>query len=65
MNDNLVSWEGPQHLYATDLLNALMILMSNAAKEGLDRTDEDGLIYNWDFWAGECAKALNVQKVVD
>ncbi len=64
MNDNLVNWEGPQHLFATNLLNDLMVLLDNAAKEGLDRTDEDGLIYNWAFWSNECAKALNVQKIL-
>lgn len=62
MNDNIDA-EGPKHLFATDLLNSLMILMDNAAKEGLDRRDEDGLIYDWDYWSGECAKALGVKKI--
>lgn len=62
MNDNM-EWDGPNHLFATNLLNDLMVLMSNAAKEGLDRRDDEGLIYNWAFWSNECAKALNVRKV--
>jgi hypothetical protein len=40
-----------------------MILMDNAAKEGLDRSDDEGLIYDWAFWSGECAKALGVKKI--
>jgi hypothetical protein len=62
MNDNLDP-DGPRHLFAMDLLNSLMILMDNAAKEGLDRRDDDGLIYDWAFWSGECAKALGVRKI--
>jgi hypothetical protein len=62
MNDNLEP-DGPRHLFAMDLLNSLMILMDNAAKEGLDRNDDDGLIYDWAFWSGECAKALGVKKI--
>ena len=62
MNDNIDA-EGPKHLFATDLLNSLMILMDNAAKEGLDRRDQDGLIYDWAYWSGECAKALGVKKI--
>ena len=62
MNDN-IDLEGPKHLFATDLLNSLMILMDNAAKEGLDRSDNEGLIYDWAFWSGECAKALGVKKI--
>jgi hypothetical protein len=62
MNDN-IDFEGPKHLFAMDLLNSLMILMDNAAKEGLDRRDDDGLIYDWAFWSGECAKALGVRKI--
>jgi hypothetical protein len=62
MNDNLDP-DGPRHLFAMDLLNSLMILMDNAAKEGLDRSDDDGLIYDWAFWSGECAKALGVKKI--
>ena len=62
MNDNLDP-DGPRHLFAMDLLNSLMVLMDNAAKEGLDRRDQDGLIYDWAFWSGECAKALNVRKI--
>jgi hypothetical protein len=62
VNDNLDP-DGPRHLFAMDLLNSLMVLMDNAAKEGLDRRDQDGLIYDWAFWSGECAKALNVRKI--
>ena len=62
MNDN-IDVEGPKHLFATDLLNALMVLLDNAAKEGLDRSDDDGLIYDWAFWSRECAKALGVKKI--
>jgi hypothetical protein len=62
MNDNL-DHEGPKHLFATNLLNDLMVLLSNAAKEGLDRCDDDGLIYDWAYWSGECAKALAVKKI--
>jgi len=62
MNDNLDP-DGPRHLFAMDLLNSLMILMDNAAKEGLDRSDDEGLIYDWAFWSGECAKALGVKKI--
>jgi hypothetical protein len=62
MNDNLDP-DGPRHLFAMDLLNSLMVLMDNAAKEGLDRSDDEGLIYDWAYWSGECAKALNVRKI--
>ncbi len=61
-NDN-IDHEGPKHLYACAVLSDLMILLNNAAKEGLDRRDEDGLIYDWAFWSGECAKALGVKKI--
>jgi hypothetical protein len=64
MNDNLTH-EGPAHLFATNLLNDLMILLDNASKQGVDRYDENGEpIYDFGFWAGECAKALNVQKIL-
>lgn len=62
MNDN-IDFEGPKHLFATDLLNSLMILMDNAAKEGLDRCDDEGLIYDWAFWSRQCANALGVKKI--
>lgn len=64
INDNL-DHEGPKHLFATDLLNSLMVLMANAAKEGLDRFDDEGPIYDWAFWSRECAKALGVKDGVD
>jgi hypothetical protein len=63
MNDNL-NHEGPCHLFATNLLNDLMIILDNAAKRGLDSLDGDGLpIYDFAYWSGECAKALNVKKI--
>ena len=62
MNYN-IDVECPKHLFATDLLNSLMVLMDNAAKEGLDRRDDEGLIYDWAFWSRECAKALGVKKI--
>ena len=62
MNDNL-DHEGPKHLFATNLLNDLMVLLNNDAKEGLDRWDEEGPIYDWAYWSGECAKALAVKKI--
>ena len=61
-NDN-IDHEGPRHLYACSVLNDLMILLDNAAKEGLDRRDDEGLIYDWAFWSKECAKALGVKKI--
>jgi hypothetical protein len=61
-NDN-IEHEGPKHLYACAVLSDLMILLDRAANEGLDRRDQDGLIYDWAFWSGECAKALGVKKI--
>lgn len=61
-NDN-IEHEGPRHLYACSVLSDLMILLQNASKEGLDRRDDDGLVYDWAFWSGECAKALGVRKI--
>lgn len=64
INDN-ITHEGPRHLFATDLLTSLMVLMANAAKEGLDRFDDEGPIYDWAFWSRECSKALGVKDGVD
>lgn len=64
INDN-IEHEGPAHLFASELLNSLMVLMNNAAKERLDRFDEEGPIYDWAFWSRECAKALGVRPGVD
>jgi hypothetical protein len=63
MNDN-IDFEGPRHLFATNLLNDLMILLGNASKQGLERYDENGEpVFDFAFWEKECAKALNVRKV--
>lgn len=62
INDN-IEHEGPKHVYACSVLNDLMILLERAADEGLDRWDDEGPIYDWAFWSGECAKALGVRKV--
>ena len=61
INDN-IDHEGPRHLYACSVLNDLMVLLERAADEGLDRWDDEGPIYDWAFWSGECAKALGVKK---
>jgi hypothetical protein len=63
MNDNM-EHEGPRHLFATALLNDLMVILDNAAKRGIDPLDEDGVpIYGFGYWSRECAKALNVKKI--
>jgi hypothetical protein len=63
MNDNL-DHEGPRHLFATNLLNDLMVILSNAARNGVDVLDEEGLpIYDFEYWSRECAKALGVKKI--
>ena len=62
INDN-IDREGPRHLYACSVLNDLMVLLERAADEGLDRWDDEGPIYDWAFWSGECAKALGVKKI--
>lgn len=64
MNDNLIEWEGPQHLFATNLLNDLMVILGNAASNGVDVLDSEGLpIYDFEYWSRECAKALGVRKI--
>ena len=64
MNDNLIEWEGPKHLQATDLINDLMIILSNMAKRGFDIYDDNGdPIYYPEYWARQCAKALGVKKI--
>jgi hypothetical protein len=66
VNDNLIDWDGPNHLFATNLLNDLMVLLDCAAKRGLDPLDEEGWpIYGFAYWSAECAKALNVKKPLD
>ena len=63
MNDN-IDVEGPKHLFATNLLNDLMVILSNAAKNGVDVMDDEGLpIYDFEYWSRECAKALGVKKI--
>ena len=63
MNDNLDP-DGPRHLFAMNLLNDLMVILGNAAKQGIDPVDEEGLpIYDFEYWSRECAKALNVRKI--
>lgn len=65
MNDN-IDPDGPRHLFAMDLLNNLMVILDCAAKRGLDPVDEDGWpIFGFEYWSGECAKALGVKKPVD
>lgn len=64
MNDN-IDFEGPKHLFATNLLNDLMVILDNAARQGIDPLDEEGLpIYDFAYWSGECAKALGVKKII-
>jgi hypothetical protein len=65
MNDN-IEHEGPRHLFATDLLNNLMVILDCAAKRGLDPLDEDGWpIFGFEYWSRECAKALGVKIPLD
>lgn len=63
MNDN-IDVEGPKHLFAINLLNDLMVVLGNAAKNGVDVLDSEGLpIYDFEYWSRECAKALGVKKI--
>ena len=63
MNDNLVP-DGPNHAFALALLNDLMVVLANAHTTGMERYDEKGEpIYDFGFWANECAKAVGVRKV--
>lgn len=41
MNDNLIP-EGPNHAAAMALLNDLMLVLSNASRQGLERYDANG-----------------------
>lgn len=62
MNDNLPI-EGPNHAAALSLVNDLMLILGNMAKDGLDRAGSDGEpIYDPGFWADECAKVLGLAK---
>lgn len=63
MNDNLPA-EGPNHAAALALLNDLMLVLGNAASQGLERYGADGEpIYDFQFWSNECAKVIGVRKV--
>lgn len=61
MNDNLPA-EGPNHAAALALLNDLMLVLSNASRQGLERYDSNGEpVYDFGFWANECAKMVGVR----
>jgi hypothetical protein len=63
MNDNLNA-DSPNHAVALALLNDLMIVLANAHATGMERYDDKGeAIYDFGFWANECAKAVGVRKV--
>lgn len=63
MNDNLPA-EGPNHAAALALLNDLMLVLGNASRQGLERYDSnDEPVYDFAFWANECAKMVGVRKV--
>ena len=63
MNDNLIP-EGPNHAAALALLNDLMLVLSNASRQGLERLDKNGEpVYDFAFWSNECAKMIGVRKV--
>lgn len=63
MNDNLIP-EGPNHAAALALLNDLMLVLSNASRQGLERYDVNGEpVYDFAFWSNECAKMVGVRKV--
>ncbi len=63
MNDNAIP-EGPNHAAALALLNDLMLVLGNAASQGLERYGADGEpIYDFGFWSNECAKMIGVRKV--
>lgn len=61
MNDNLIP-EGPNHAAALALLNDLMLVLSNASRQGLERLDQNGEpVYDFAFWSNECAKMIGVR----
>ena len=63
MNDNLDA-DGPNHAAALSLLNVLMLLLRNASQMGMERFDGNGEpLYDFAFWANECAKVVGVRKV--
>ena len=63
MNDNLNA-DSPNHAAALALLNDLMLVLGNASRQGLERYDRNGEpVYDFAFWANECAKVVGVRKV--
>lgn len=61
MNDNLIA-EGPNHAAALALLNDLMLVLSNASRQGLERYDANNEpVYDFAFWSNECAKIIGVR----
>ena len=61
MNDN-ISVEGPNHAAALALLNDLMLVLSNASRQGLERYDASGEpVYDFAFWSNEYAKIIGVR----
>jgi hypothetical protein len=64
-NDNLTP-DGPNHAAALSLLNDLMLVLDNAAKQGMERYDADGeQVYNFAYWSSECARAIGIRKIGD
>jgi hypothetical protein len=64
-NDNLTP-DSPNHAEALSLLADLMLLLGNAAKQGLERYDEAGeRVYDFAFWSAECARVIGMQKIGD
>lgn len=62
MNDNTFP-TSPEHAQALALIADLQLILSGMHKAGLDRLDENGeAVFQPDFWAGECAKLLNVRQ---
>jgi len=61
MNDNLIP-DSPNHASALALLNDLMLVLSNASRQGLERYDANGEpVYDFAFWSNECAKIIGVR----
>ena len=61
MNDNLIP-DSPNHAAALALLNDLMLVLSNASRQGLERYDANGeAVYDFAFWSNECAKIIGVR----
>lgn len=63
MNDNLPVYEGPGHADCAALLTHLMLVLSNASRQGVERFDDQGEpVYDFGFWAEQCAMALAVDR---